>query len=1270
MSYSFKNYAFKKNHLKNIIYESFIKYGINRATYLADSLKDLGFYYATQAAISISIEDLKVPPIKKKLIEKANQKIHISQDFCNRGDITEVERFQRVIDTWNQTSEDLKNEVITYFEEHDPLNSVYMMAFSGARGNLSQVRQLVGMRGLMADPNGQIIDLPIKNNFREGLTITDYIISSYGARKGIVDTALKTADSGYLTRRLIDVAQDLIIREVDCGTNKGVIVSNSNDSLFKDRIIGRTIANETILSYKKTNTNFIIEKNTSITPEIADKIIECGILDVLVRSPLTCGSARSICQKCYGWNLADGNLVNLGEAVGIIAAQSIGEPGTQLTMRTFHTGGVFTAESNRQIKARFAGRIIFSPLLKFRVTRTMYGEHALFAENFSSIYLVDYENNKLKINVSPDVLIFVSNNSFVKKDQILLELPVNTKTSIQDTKSIITTNSGEISFDRIDTSELDKDGKSILTVNKNGLVWILSGSVYKVPINSFIKLNSSAHIKKGNSISRLKILNTYKNGFIKITPESEKTSFEIIYNLLLFKNSEIYKSGSNLVLLLNHYNLKAYIFKSSLISNMGSSLYLAEQINYNYQTTTGGRLHYSGLDSSMNSSGQIVLKSGGKILWIPEERHVVQKDMNLLLVEDGVYVKKYTELVKDVFCQTSGIVKIIHTNEIVNEILIIQGRSYPILEESCGKKINNQIFYPGEEILESILIKQLCWSEIVTNNYNDKILILRPVLIYNIPKQYSNNKSLKFLNKNSENLELGTQKILNFDDGENLNSISGVNFLNINLILETKTKNFAFDDYKLRVKSYLDPNSLDRTNLSILLTESNDLNDFIPKEFKLDNFLVSFVVKNNQYVELGSTLSYLDIIVSKSLNLKSIKRQPTNLKRLLIVTDKDYKNLYNDDSEFLINQNSTVRTNDRISKFVKFKYSGKVSKISGNKCELHLGKPYFLSTGAIISANKGDFILQGENLATLVYERIVSGDIVQGLPRIEEILEARKPKISTTLSTKPGFILKIEEYDLRKSNTKLAEKFEDIPHKHISILEKNSENLMISETIYSFQIGSKILVSQNEIIGLAHPIGVLGNLGIVNHHDILNTCFGYYKTITSIYNSAYISLRNIQLLMLASVQSVYNSQGVTISNKHIEIIVKQMASKVRVINPGNSTLLQNELIELNQVDYMNSALLTNSDNLIIYSPVLLGITKSSLATESFISAASFQETTRILTEAAIEGKIDWLRGLKESVIIGRLIPAGTGFNTYNSISNIDIRLPSLIDSYNEKSVLN
>ena len=356
INFRFNNGIINKRQLNDLMYYAFHNYGIVKSTIIADKVKNLTFHYATKSGISLSIEDLRVPQKKQTLIGLTNSEVETTDQNYGIGNITNVERFQKVIDIWNNASNFLKEEVVTYFRESDPLNPLYIMAFSGARGNISQVRQLVGMRGLMADPQGQIIDLPIKSNFREGLTVTEYIISSYGARKGLVDTALRTADSGYLTRRLVDVAQDIIVRDEDCQTQDGLhkneLINETTPNLsLKDRVIGRLLA----VPITQTRNNQTIPANTNLTSQLIDGLDAADLEQLRVRSPLTCTSIRSVCRKCYGWHLAYSKIVDLGEAIGIIAAQSIGEPGTQLTMRTFHTGGVFSGDLTRQIRAPFQG---------------------------------------------------------------------------------------------------------------------------------------------------------------------------------------------------------------------------------------------------------------------------------------------------------------------------------------------------------------------------------------------------------------------------------------------------------------------------------------------------------------------------------------------------------------------------------------------------------------------------------------------------------------------------------------------------------------------------------------------------------------------------------------------------------------------------------------------------------------------------------------------------------------------------------------------------
>lgn len=328
-----------KNELKKIIDKSIKVHGTTKTAILLDKIKELGFKYSTKGAITISISDMVIPEVKAKYIKETEEKIEKITKQYKRGLISDEERYNSVIAAWTEASENITRALINNLDRFNP---VYMMSQSGARGNINQIKQLAGMRGLMADTSGKTIEFPIKANFREGLTVMEFFISTHGARKGLADTALRTADSGYLTRRLVDVSQDVIVRETDCGTRKGIEVTDIKDGNevieeLSERIIGRYPVGNIV--HPETG-EIIVEAGRMITDQDAEKIVKAGIKKVRIRSVLTCHSEYGVCAKCYGANLATGEECNVGEAVGIIAAQSIGEPGTQLTMRTFHTGGV------------------------------------------------------------------------------------------------------------------------------------------------------------------------------------------------------------------------------------------------------------------------------------------------------------------------------------------------------------------------------------------------------------------------------------------------------------------------------------------------------------------------------------------------------------------------------------------------------------------------------------------------------------------------------------------------------------------------------------------------------------------------------------------------------------------------------------------------------------------------------------------------------------------------------------------------------------------
>jgi DNA-directed RNA polymerase subunit beta' len=1204
----YKNQIFSKKELKNVIYDAFTNYGIKRAAGLADELKEMGFHYATKAGISISVEDLKIPPSKKNLLFFANKEIISSDLAYARGEITSVERFQKVLDTWNKTSENLKNNLVDYFRQTDPLNSIYLMAFSGARGNLSQVRQLVGMRGLMSDPNGQIIDIPIIHNFREGLTITDYIMSAYGARKGVVDTALRTADSGYLTRRLIDVSQDVIIREQDCFTQRSIkIYKKENNSRFLEKIIGRTSA-ENI--YSKNSLNLIIQKNEQITEKIAKIFLNEKLISIKLHSPLTCDSSRSICQKCYGWNLAYGKLVSLGEAVGIIAAQSIGEPGTQLTMRTFHTGGIFTVDPSRQVRAKETGFFSFNVNTQVNLVRTMYGSNILNLEREANFKIIDYQNNLTKFKLPADSSLFIKNKSFVKKGDLIAELPIKNRQTINSQKNILASHSGEVNF-----------------VTNSNIVWVLQGEVYLTPKNSLLNnFSLNKNIQLSDNLITFKIP-TRKDGLIKIIKNKKSIDLIKILKCLNLINFPIFWDKKLKKLILKKTKTEFYAIETLSNNLIENSFNFAFLVNKKYKTETGGQLFYPNKSFIKYDEGlkKEFIITNGKILFIPVETHIIKKDKSLLLVPNRGKLKEVgTELLKGIFSKTDGFLQTKISNNVLQEIQIKPGNffEYNNLSKDCIdelKKLNKKIFFPGEIIFDDILIPYLTMIEI-TKTKNCYGLILRPIQEFNIPKP--KNCYLRNFNLNkSVNIELISQ--LKYRINSKQYKKQSLNLIDSYLHLKIGN-NFinSRNDFLLR----LIPNNRDKKVFNLALVSEQKLNipNFLSKKLNDETIKLSLWVKNLEYVEKNSILGKVAIEPSKDLIIKKIKTSISKFPQKFIITQENYKTYYSENTHFLCKKNDMIRVNDKINRTLKVSFSGKVIALNSFSLTLHKGTPFFLTPETKLHKMAGQFIKKDELLGVINFEQIVTGDIVQGLPKIEEIFEARKPQGAAILNPYPGIIAKIDKCSnlLILGNDLLAQ---------IKVSKQKKSKI---KTIPNY------IVKKNDYVFLGQAL----TDGSVNPHNLLLTYFAYYKNYCNDYESAYLSFKNIQLLLMQKVQQVYNSQGVDIADKHLEVILRRITSKVKIKGTGGSLFLPDEIIDLKQIEYVNIILKKyKNKKLATYEPILLGITKASLLTDSFISAASFQETTKILTAAAVEGKIDWLRGLKENVIIGRLIPVGSGF---------------------------
>ena len=1193
----FINETMDKKSLAKLMLIIYEQYGASVAAEVADALKDLGFCFATKAGVTLSIEDLTVPEEKKELIETAEQELDETQKRFEKGEITEVERYNKVIDTWSETTQKLTQKVV---ENFDRLNPVYMMAFSGARGNISQVRQLVGMRGLMADSQGQIIDLPIKTNFKEGLNVTEYIISSYGARKGLVDTALKTADSGYLTRRLVDVAQDVTIRGLDCGSKKGIIVHSlyEGDQLtvgIGDRAIGR-VAVEDVLD--PNDKKIIVKRNEIIDRKKAALIEDLDVPAVRVRSPLFCELPYGICQTCYGWSLASNTLVDTGEAVGIIAAQSIGEPGTQLTMRTFHTGGAVAGSAkNIQIKAPVTDIIKFD--IPTKEVRNKYGD----------IVIQTVRDGKAKIG-KEDLFIPASSNIKIKstqkveKDTVVAEYAKITQKGLIEkaTKDIISDYPGQILFEGFSADERrDRQGNISRTANKGGIIWVLQGDVYNLPSGSKLTVQDGENIKKDDILAEALIISE-RGGEVRFHPDLITKEFKfgkqaikrivqgreisVVIARVGSENAkfETTKQGHS-------WKVKAtkttpeetYTIKVVPDETIENKSIIAELLDDGaLSATCAGEIRFDGLEVDENR----IITQPGKIVFIPEEVHYVSKDINLKIVENMALVSAGQEIVKDVFTQLDGYVEMKIDNDIIHEIIVRPGKMFDISEPVQLKAEDGEILKDITEVYPGITTTESCMVTVIENEEKTSAkLILRPIKFFDIePKKvyfqgYSTDSNIALL--------AVTQML--FRDGERIRNVHGGPLSKTSLVL-TMSGDFS----ALKGKVEINKTYESKQELQIIVQEN------IVLRREQDTNVTQLLVDDHDHISPSVAVAKTQVL-ARSNGIVSLSTQEE--KRILLVTGNDLIK-QETSSKPVVKENDFVKFGEKVGGQTEAACSGQLVSIDSKSVVIRRGRPYLVNAGALLQCDQGHLVQRGDQLASLIFERVKSSDIVQGLPRVEELLEGRKPKDASILS------------DLN-AKVKILQQEEDIK-KLILVSGDLQKEVLIP-------MGLNVIVEDGQEVKMGQPL----TDGQPNPHDILNL----------------IGVAALQQYLLDEVQKVYRSQGVEISDKHIEIIIRQMTKKVRIDDPGNTILLPGELVEIKDIEKETQRAREFSKDAKgpTYKSVLLGITKASLNTESFISAASFQETTRILSEAAIEGKKDWLRGLKENVIIGRLIPAGTGY---------------------------
>nr|QFR99717.1 RNA polymerase b''-subunit [Vischeria stellata] len=1259
-SFVFLNQIITKKDLEDILAWMFRNYGIRKTCMLGELLKEAGFNYATQGGLSIHLEDLKVPRSKTSLVSLTNTELEKGEILYKRGELTSSEWFQKQVMAWNLTSEVLKSEIVDFFERTDPLNPLYMMTFSGARGNLSQVRQLIGMRGLMSDQKGEMIGSAIQRNFREGLTVIDFLISSYGARKGLVDTAIRTADSGYMTRRLIDIAQDVVVRQFDCQSKYGILILKTNffsqekiKSSFEEKLLGRILAKPI---FDKNAKKLLAHRGQEIDFVLLKLIKEKNIQIVSVRSPLICQSYRSVCQTCFGWDLTQHRLIEIGEAIGIIAAQSIGEPGTQLTMRTFHTGGVFNRELSQQIRSKFSGQVKFAENLKTNFVRTNQGDYGQVIINTSFFNIITYKNEVLRIKVERDDLLMIKNGEFIKKGQPIVQLASQLEESdIEIQKTLTTKFSGEIYYQPRQKSNF---------FEYNMIVWVLGGTLVILPFEAKKLIRSFSHpkyvfaktkfvIKSNFSTELISLLNSTKIGLICQFLELKKLKVQVYKNPLIKKPF--------LYILKLRDSQKLLLRKDISPDNNNSTPYIGRYLTEAYQIKTGGILYSLNFNKILTNPykakniGWLEFNKATSFIMLPEESYDAFPKSFIFQVKEANFVQKREKISSNIYSPVNGLIQLKKqgkklTNLIIKSGIILVFNKELIKITKFSQKLNGRFFFAGDNLFGRILLNKIVYSEVIITA-NRVQLLLRPLVYYNVlpaknykPVEYEltgyDDYVLSGYGRVSKNLSLNTDKLvidskrfLTFKLGESFNATIKKRK---NIIEKVLFVNFSnqISKYKSNIVVSLKKDGDNYWSLEFGRSRNLNQQNITPRRLKTTQSQTISTVRINQILEPYTVVSFSEFIgelESKALDIKSKYSKRYQFQELLLVSNHHVRSLYFDETgPFLVNK-EFLFAGDLVANSLVLTLGGKILNKKGSKINFRIGKPYLFTEGAKVYKNHEDFAPENTVLGFVTYRIFKTQDIIQGLPKVEEILEARSPSNKALISDKTGLITKIiNQPHSRNIQIEILTNLKEFRSLHqVSNVFKDIDKEELEVELYKFI----------NITDRFHK-------GLIDPQQLLDIYFNYFRQRDSHQKATLRSLYRLASMFIKSIQGVYESQGIKIVDRHLEVIVRQMIVKTKIEYPGNTPLVAGEYIDVQQIVSLNKMLQKKNKNLVFYKPAILGLTKAALTTESFISAASFQETIRILTQAAIEGKVDWLRGLKEKVIVGGLIPCGTGILTF------------------------
>nr|YP_010042473.1 RNA polymerase beta'' subunit [Thermopsis turkestanica]QPB69703.1 RNA polymerase beta'' subunit [Thermopsis turkestanica]QWW33820.1 RNA polymerase beta'' subunit [Thermopsis alpina]QWW33904.1 RNA polymerase beta'' subunit [Thermopsis lanceolata]QWW33988.1 RNA polymerase beta'' subunit [Thermopsis turkestanica] len=1324
----FHNKVIGGTAIKRLISRLIDHFGMAYTSHILDQVKTLGFHQATATSISLGIDDLLTIPSKGWLVKDAEQQSLILEKHHHYGNVHAVEKLRQSIEIWYATSEYLRQEMNPNFRMTDPLNPVHIMSFSGARGNASQVHQLVGMRGLMSDPQGQMIDLPIQSNLREGLSLTEYIISCYGARKGVVDTAVRTSDAGYLTRRLVEVVQHIVVRRTDCGTIRGISVTTRN-GMMPERILIQTLIGRVLADDIYIGSRCIAIRNQDIGIGLLNRFITFQTQPISIRTPFTCRNTSWICRLCYGRSPTHGDLVELGEAVGIIAGQSIGEPGTQLTLRTFHTGGVFTGGTAEHVRSPSNGKIKFNEDL-VHPTRTRHGHPAFLC--YIDLYVtIESDDIIHNVTIPPKSFLLVQNDQYVESEQVIAEIRAGTYTfnfKERVRKHIYSNSEGEMhwSTDVYHASEFTYSNVHILP--KTSHLWILSGRSCRSGAVSFslrkdqdqMNINSLStgeryisNLVVNNDQVRHKFFSSNSSGKKEIgIPDYSGFNQIICTDHCHFRHPAIFQDSSDL-LAKRRRNRFIIPFPFQSIEERDKELMCPSGISIEipingifrrnsifayfddpqHRTQSSGIPKYRtiGIHSIFKKEDLIEYRGVkefkskyqikvDRLFFIPEEVHILPEPSDIMVRNNSI-VGVDTPITLNIRSRVGGLVRVEKKKKRI-ELKIFSGDIFFPGEMDKISRHSGILIPPGtlkkKNSKESKKIKNWIYVQWITTTKKKYFVLVRPVILYEIADGIN---LVKFfpqdLFQEGDNLEL---KVLNYILYGNGKSIRGISDTSIQLVrtclvlnwdqdkksssieealasfVEVSTNGLIGDFLRIDlgksdtwdIKKRNDPsgsglisdNGSDRTNINPFYSIYSK--EKIQQSLSQNHGTIRMLLNRNKKSQSLIILSSANCFQMGPFNdvkyHNGIKKGIHEIKRDPLIPIKNslgplgialqVANLYSFSCLITHNQIS-INTNLQLDKvketFEVFKYylmdeNEKIYK--PDLCSNIILNPFHLNwhffhhnycekTFTIISL--GQFLCENVCIAQTKNEPHLKSGQVLTVQIDSVVIRSANPYLATPGATIHGHYGKI----LYEGDILVTFIYEKSRSGDITQGLPKVEQVLEVRSIDSISMNlEKKVDTWNERIT-----------------RILGIPWGFLI-------GAELTIVQSRISLVNKIQKVYRSQGVHIHNRHIEIIVRQITSKVLVSEDGMSNVFSpGELIGLLRAERTGRAL----EEAICYRAILLGITKTSLNTQSFISEASFQETARVLAKAALRGRIDWLKGLKENVVLGGIIPVGTGF---------------------------